>query len=251
MDEAGVALVTGGTKGIGLACVQRFLRDGWNVATCARSQDELDSLVLTLSVGERLLTVHADVGDPADTTRLAAETLATFGHIDALVNNAGVYSPVPFLDFTAESWDSLMAVNVRGLVLLSAAVGRAMRDRGRGGRIVNISSTNGQMSEAQFAHYNASKAAVISITKTMAVELAEYGILVNSVAPGWVLTPLAEAYVSTLSEVELGRISPLKRVGTAAEIAGAVAFLCSADSTYVTGTTLNVDGGLTGMHPAV
>ena len=95
---------------------------------------------------------------------------------------------------------------------------------------MNIASTNGQMSEAEFAHYNASKAAIISLTKSMAVELAPLGILVNAVAPGWVLTPLSEPFVATLGEEALGRISPLRRVGTAAEVAGAVSFLCGPDA---------------------
>ncbi len=154
--------------------------------------------------------------------RLCPRCSSRFGRIDALVNNAGVYAPVPFLDFTADTWDALMDINVRGPVLLGGAAARAMRDQGAGGRIVNIASTNGQMSEAEFAHYNASKAAIISLTKSMSVELATYGILVNAVAPGWVLTPLSEPFVSTLSEDSLGRISPLKRVGQAAEVAAAV-----------------------------
>ncbi len=128
---------------------------------------------------------------------------------------------------------------------------RAMRDQGTGGRIVNIASTNGQMSEAEFAYYNASKAVIISLTKTMAVELAPYGILVNAVAPGRVLTPLSEPFVGTLSEDALGRISPLKRVGTADEVAAAVSFLCGSGASYITGNTLNVDGGLKAMHPAI
>ena len=136
-------------------------------------------------------------------------------------------------------------------MLLGGAAGRAMRDQGSGGRIVNIASTNGQLSEAEFAHYNASKAAIISLTKTMSVELAAYGILVNAVAPGWVLTPLSEPFVGTLSEDSLGRISPLKRVGQASEVADAVSFLCGSGASYVTGITLNVDGGLTAMHPAI
>jgi NAD(P)-dependent dehydrogenase (short-subunit alcohol dehydrogenase family) len=144
-----------------------------------------------------------------------------------------------------------MDINVRGPVLLGVAAARAMRDQGDGGRIVNIASTNGQLSEAEFAHYNASKAALISLTKSMSVELAPHRILVNAVAPGWVLTPLSEPFVGTLTEDSLGRISPLKRVGGAAEVAGAVSFLCGPDATYVTGVTVNVDGGLTAMHPAV
>jgi 3-oxoacyl-[acyl-carrier protein] reductase len=246
-----VALVTGGSKGIGLACVRRFLNDGWSVAFCARNDAEITRAIGELAAASRVLGVRADVGVVEDCANLIARTVDHFGRIDALVNNAGVYAPVPFIEFTAESWDALMDINVRGPVLLGGAVARQIREQGTGGRIVNIASTNGQMSEAQFAHYNASKAAIISLTKTMSVELAEFGILVNAVAPGWVLTPLSEEYVSTLSPDALGRISPLKRVGSAAEVAGAVAFLCGPDSTYVTGITINVDGGLIGMHPAI
>lgn len=251
MSITKVALVTGGSKGIGLACVRRFLDDGYTVAFCARDSAEIERVAESLDVGDRLLGVPADVGVVEDCDRLVATVLARLGRIDVLVNNAGVYTPLPFLDLTADSWDALTDINVRGPVLIGGAVARAMRDRGDGGRIVNISSTNGIMSEAQFAHYNASKAAIMSLTRTMAVELAEHDILVSSVAPGWVLTPLSEDYVATLTTEALARISPLKRVGTAAEIAGAVAFLCGPDATYVTGVTLPVDGGLTAMHPAV
>ena len=182
-----------------------------------------------------MLGLRADVGSVGDCEALVPAVIGKFGRIDALVNNAGVYSPVPFLDFTADSWDALMDINVRGPVLLGGAAARAMRDQGGGGRIVNIASTNGQMSEAEFAHYNASKAALISLTKSMSVELAPHGILVNAVAPGWVLTPLSEPFVGTLSQDALGRISPLRRVGTAAEVAGAVSFLCGPDAGYITG----------------
>jgi NAD(P)-dependent dehydrogenase (short-subunit alcohol dehydrogenase family) len=250
VSETKVVLVTGGSKGIGLACVRRFVSDGWSVAFCARHKEAVDEAAASFG-SDAVLGLQADVGSPDDCERLVPATVERFGRLDALVNNAGVYAPVPFLEFTADSWDALTDINVRGPVLLGGAAARRMRDQGSGGRIVNIASTNGQMSEAQFAHYNASKAAIISLTKSMAVELAEHGILVNAVAPGWVLTPLSEEYVSTLSTDALGRISPLKRVGTADEVAGAVAYLCGPDASYVTGTTLNVDGGLIGMHPAI
>jgi len=246
-----VALVTGGSKGIGYACAQRLLADGYAVAVCARSADEVSSAVSKLGGPGEVLGIRSDVGSVEDCAELVPAVLQQFGRIDVLVNNAGVYSPVPFIDFTAHSWDALMNINVRGPVLLGGAAARAMRDQGTGGRIVNIASTNGQLSEAEFAHYNASKAAIISLTKTMSVELAPLGILVNAVAPGWVLTPLSEPFVGTLTEDSLGRISPLKRVGQADEVAAAVSFLCGSDATYITGITLNVDGGLTAMHPAI
>jgi 3-oxoacyl-[acyl-carrier protein] reductase len=246
-----VALVTGGSKGIGYACAERLLADGYAVAICARNADEVTAAAGKLGGPDRVLGLRSDVGSAEDCARLVPTVLQHFGRVDVLVNNAGVYSPVPFLDFTAQTWDALMDINVRGPVLLGGAAARAMRDQGGGGRIVNIASTNGQLSEAEFAHYNASKAAVISLTKSMSVELAPLGILVNAVAPGWVLTPLSEPFVATLTEDSLARISPLRRVGLAAEVAGAVSFLCGSDATYITGITVNVDGGLTAMHPAI
>lgn len=249
MDK--VALVTGGSKGIGYSCAERLVADGFAVAICARNADEVEAAAGRLGGPDKVLGLQSDVGSVDDCASLVPAVLNHFGRIDVLVNNAGVYSPVPFLDFTAEAWDALMDINVRGPVLLGGAAARAMRDQGSGGRIVNIASTNGQLSEAEFAHYNASKAAIISLTKSMSVELAPFGILVNAVAPGWVLTPLSEPFVGTLTADSLGRISPLKRVGLAAEVAGAVSFLCGNDSTYITGVTVNVDGGLTAMHPAI
>jgi NAD(P)-dependent dehydrogenase (short-subunit alcohol dehydrogenase family) len=249
MDK--VALVTGGSKGIGYACAERLLADGFRVAICARNAGEVSAAAGKLGDPDQVAGLRCDVGSVEDCDALVPAVLDRFGRIDALVNNAGVYTPVPFLDFTADTWDTLMDINVRGPVLLGVAAGRAMRDQGGGGRIVNIASTNGQLSEAEFAHYNASKAAIISLTKSMAVELAPFGILVNTVAPGWVLTPLTEPYVASLSEDSLGRISPLRRVGQAAEVAAAVSFLCGSGATYITGTTVNVDGGLTAMHPAI
>ena len=249
MDK--VALVTGGSKGIGYACAERLLADGYAVAICARNPDEVSAAADKLGGPGKVLGLRADVGSVEDCAALVPAVLERFGRIDALVNNAGVYRPVPFLDLTAQTWDETMDINVRGPVLIGGAAARAMRDQGSGGRIVNIASTNGQLSEAEFAHYNASKAAIISLTKSMSVELAPFGVLVNAVAPGWVLTPLSEPFVGTLTEDSLARISPLRRVGLAAEVAGAVSFLCGNDATYVTGVTVNVDGGLTAMHPAV
>ncbi len=171
--------------------------------------------------------LRADVGSADDCASLVPAVLERFGRIDVLVNNAGVYSPVPFLDFTADTWDALMDINVRGPVLLGGAAARAMRDQGAGGRIVNIASTNGQLSEAEFAHYNASKAALISLTKSMSVELAPLGILVNAVAPGWVLTPLSEPFVATLERGRAGPDQPAA-AGSAPppRSPGAVSFLC-------------------------
>lgn len=244
-----IALVTGGTKGIGLSCVKRFLKDGWKVAFCARSESEVKATQRIL--GANTHGMVADMGNVDDCTAIVSGTVRAFGRLDALVNNAGVYAPIPFVDFTADDWDALTHINVRGPVLAGGAAARQMISQESGGRIVNIASTNGILSEAQFAHYNSSKAAIITLTKTMAVELGPHGILVNAVAPGWVLTPLSEPFVKELPQDALNRMFPLQRVGNSDEIAGAVAFFCGPDSTYVTGTTLVVDGGCTVAHPGV
>jgi NAD(P)-dependent dehydrogenase (short-subunit alcohol dehydrogenase family) len=242
-----VALVTGGSKGIGFAVAERLLRDGYAVATCARNAEELAVAEKELQQYGDVAALQADVGIVDDCTRLVEETVARFGRVDVLVNNAGVYAPVPFLDFTADTWDALFDINVRGPVLISAAAGRHMREQGDGGRIIHISSTNGLAAEPEFAHYNASKAALVSLAKTMAIELAPYGILVNAIAPGWVNTPLSAEYIASLSSDQLRKISPLRRAATPAEIAGAVSYLSGADATYVTGETLCVDGGMMAM----
>jgi 3-oxoacyl-[acyl-carrier protein] reductase len=245
MTDAPVALVTGGTKGIGYACAKRLLADGFRVAICARNQAELD--VASAELSGDLLAVGADLGDADVGPTLVEAVVARFGRVDALVNNAGVYASIPFVDFTADTWDALTDINVRGPVLLGAAVARQIIAQGSGGRIIHIASTNGLAAEPGFAHYNASKAALVSLAMTMAIELAPFGILVNAVAPGWVRTPLAEEYIGSLSETQLGDISALRRAAAPEEIAGAVSFLCGSDATYVTGTTLVVDGGMTAM----
>src|SRR5581483_7251443 len=131
-----VALVTGGSKGIGYACAERLLADGFRVAICARNADEVSAAAGKLGDQDRVLGLRCDAGIVADCGALVPAVLARFGRIDGPVNNAGVYTPVPFLDFTAEKWDALMDINVRGPVLLGVAAGRAMRDQGDGGRIV-------------------------------------------------------------------------------------------------------------------
>lgn len=250
-DSPRVALVTGGSKGIGYACAARFLSQGYAVAICSRNTGELElaSSQLRSVHGGEVLTLQADVGLVEDCVNIVSSCLDHFGRVDVLVNNSGMYSPVPFLDFTADSWDELMDVNLRGAVLISVGVARSMVARGEGGRIVHISSNAAFASEPQFAHYNASKAALVSLTKTMAVELAPHGILVNAVAPGWVSTPLTQPFIGELDAEDFGRVIPLCRSGQPEEIAGAVAFLCSADATFITGETIVVDGGMTSLLP--
>lgn len=239
------ALVTGGSHGIGYACAARLLRDGYSVLICSRHRDQVEEAAerLHAETGGTVKGIEADTGIPEDDERLVATCIAEFGGINAVINNAGIYTPVPFLEFTAEKWDRTLEVNLRGPMLISVAAARWMKDNG-GGRIVHIASTNGHASENEFAHYNASKAALMSLAKSMALELSQYDIMVNCIAPGWILTPLSEPWVGDLTETMLKRISPLKRVGRPEEIAEMAAFLCRPEVGYVTGTTINVDGGM-------
>jgi NAD(P)-dependent dehydrogenase (short-subunit alcohol dehydrogenase family) len=244
------AIVTGGSKGIGLACSKRLQQDGYCLTICARSGTELEDVASKLRQDGEVLALRADVGVIEDCERVVAAALDAYGQVDAVVNNAGIYDAVPLLDLSAEVWDDYFAVNLRGPLLISIAVVKAMRERGTGGHVVNIASTNGLMSEPGFAHYNASKAALISLTETMAVEWAPYGIQVNAVAPGWILTPLSEAWVGDLTEEQLRRTFPSRRVGSPAEVAELVAFLCRDDAKYLTGSTIRIDGGMLAQHPS-
>lgn len=244
------AVVTGGSKGIGYACAERLQQDGHAVVICARNKEEVAEAASRLQANGPARGVVADVGKVEDCQRVVDACLETFGRIDALVSNAGVYFPVPLLEMSAEDWDGTFAINVRGPMLMGCAAARHMKEQG-GGHIVNISSTNGIMAEPEFAHYNASKAAVISLTKTMALEWALHNIQVNSIAPGWILTPLSEPWVADLTDEQLSQAFPMGRVGMPQEIAEVAAFLCRDGAGYLNGETIKVDGGSLARHPSL
>jgi 3-oxoacyl-[acyl-carrier protein] reductase len=244
------AIVTGGSKGIGYACAERLQQDGYALTICSRNESELKKAADKLSAGGQVVHVQGDTGEVADCHRVVTAHLDAYGQVDALVNNAGIYDAVALFDLTPEIWDQFFAVNLRGPLVIAIECAKNMRERGSGGHIVNIASTNGLMSEAGFAHYNASKAALISLTETMSVEWARYGIQVNAVAPGWILTPLSEPWIGELTEAQLERTFPSRRVGSASEVGELVAFLCRDGANYLTGSTIRIDGGMLAQHPA-
>lgn len=244
------AVVTGGSKGIGYACAERLLTDGFSVVICSRHEDEVGEATGRLARIGPAAGIPADVGRPDDCRMVVQHCIESFGRIDALVNNAGIYHPVPLMEMTESAWDETFGINVRGPMTLGREAARHMRDQG-GGQIVNIASSNGILPEPDFAHYNASKAALIMLTKSMAAEWGAFSIRANAIAPAWILTPLSAPWVGDLTTEQLEKGFPLRRVGQADEVAALAAFLCSDQSSYITGETIRVDGGMLGVHPSL
>jgi len=240
-------LISGGSSGIGLATAQRFLEEGSRVFLTGLEQRQVDSALAGLDPDGAVSGLACDVSIEDDVARVVAAAHRALGGIDVLINNAGTARRDPFLAIPAADWDRIVAVNLRGMFLVAQAVSRHMVERG-GGVIVNMSSTNGLAGEEDYAHYNASKAGVLLLTKTMAVELGSHGIRVNALCPGYIQTPLNEAISASVGGAEFetayarDRI-PLGRAGQPEEVAAAYAFLASDDASFIHGTALVIDGG--------
>ena len=239
-----VAIVTGGSRGIGLAIAALLAEDGAAVVVSGRDADRLQRAVKELETQGR--TAHAVVADAAsreDCDRLAAAAKERFGHIDVLVNNAGITRDGLLVRMKDEDWDRVMDVNLRGVFLLTRAVTKAMVRQKSGGRVINITSTAGVMGNAGQANYSAAKAGLIGLTKAAARELAHWSILVNAVAPGLIETDMAAALPAEARTALLAQV-PLKRIGTAREVAEVVRFLAGDGAAYITGQVFHVNGGL-------
>ena len=240
-----VVVITGGAQGIGEACARRVVRDGAAVALWDLADGPGQALATELqSAGAQALYCHCNVASKADVDAALAATLARFGHVDGLVNNAGIFKAAPFLDIAEADWDAVIAVNLKGSFLVGQAVAREMARRGRGA-IVNMSSVNGTLAIPTIASYNASKGAINQLTRVMALSLADQGVRVNAVAPGTIATELARSAVLTSDEAKARIMSrtPMKRLGEPREIADVAAFLLSEASSYMTGEIVVVDGG--------
>lgn len=237
MDLKGrVALVAGGTRGIGEAIVQRLAGAGARVATMARTADE--------KAGGGVLVLKGDVSSQADVQRVVGEVAGRFGTIDVLVNCAGVVRRKPVLETTEEDWEFIHGVNVKGVFLACRTVAPIMREAGRG-RIVNITSIAAELALMNRAAYCASKAAVLQLTRCLALEWGPYGITVNAVGPGITETPLTRRYLESdpVRKQTMIDKTPLRRIATPGDMAGAVLFLASDEAGYITGQTIYVDGG--------
>ncbi len=236
-----VAIITGSSRGMGKAIALLFAQEGAKVVVnYNHSQDKAEEIVNEITVlGSEAIAIKADVSNEAEVKHMVAETLKRYGKIDILVNNAGIVFDIPFMEKTVDQWKEVLGVNLIGVFLCCKYASPHMKE---GGRIINISSTNGIYSmHPESMDYDASKAGVIAITKSLAQELAPK-ILVNSIAPGWVDTEMNKDLPAEFIKKETERIF-VKRFGKPEEIAKAALFLASEDSSYVSGTTMVVDGG--------
>ena len=242
-------LVSGGSSGIGAAAARRFLEEGCRVVLGGLDPDEVARAVGRLQDVGDVQGFAADVSDETGAVGLVDRAAEALGGLDVLANNAGTAWREPFLTITAEHWDRMLAVNLRGMFLVGQRAARVMVAQGTGGAIINMSSTNGLAAETDYAHYNASKGGVLLLTKTMAVELAEHRVRVNALCPGFVRTELNEKIAAEIAPDFIDTYAresvPLRRVGLPEEVAAAYAFLASDDSSFMTGTQLVVDGGQT------
>jgi len=239
-----VAIITGGSRGIGAEVGARLAEDGAAVVVSGRDGERLQHTVREWETqGRAVLGVVADAASREDCERLVSTTKQHFGRIDVLVNNAGMTHDQLLVRMTDEDWDRVMEVNLRSAFLMTRAVSKALVRQKSGGRVINITSTAGAMGNAGQVNYSAAKAGLIGFTKAAARELAHWSILVNAVAPGLIETDMTKDLSATAREALLAQV-PLKRSGTAREVAEMVRFLAGDGATYVTGQVFHVNGGL-------
>ena len=241
--EGRVALVTGGGRGIGRAIALAFAGAGADVAVCYRERrDPAEAVVAEIkALGRRALAVKADVANRADVQAMVRAAREQLGGVDVLVNNAGVLQQKPFAQITDQDWDHALDVNLKGVFICSQELLPIMEERG-GGRMINLASSGGQLGGPLAVHYSASKAGVISLTRSLA-RIAAPRVTVNCIAAGLIETEMTTEEIASEGGREKLSAIPLQRAGTPADVASAALFLaCSAD--YITGQTINVNGGL-------
>ena len=242
--EGKVALVTGGSQGIGESIANALGAAGAHVVVAARSEDKAAAVAKAItSSGGRAEALRLDVSDPASVSAAFKAIVEKHGKLDILVNNAGITDDGLILRMSKESWDKVLATDLTGVFLCAQEAAKSMLKKRVPGRIVNITSVVGLMGNPGQTNYAAAKAGVIGFTKALAREIGSRGITVNAVAPGYIETSMTDALSEDRRKALIGQIV-LGRLGTAADVAGAVVYLASDAAAYVTGTCLNVSGGL-------
>src|SRR5260221_13703788 len=245
--EGKVAAVTGGDQGIGRAIAERLAGEGADVAICYRKNRKgADEVVEAITATKRRAAAfQADIGKVSDGQRFIAETVASLGKVDILVNNAGLEKRADFWDVTEEDFDAVLNVNLKGMFFIMQAVVRHIRQTGRPGKIINVSSVHEELPFPHFASYCASRGGIKMLTRNLAIELAPSRITINSIAPGAIETPINTKLLNDPVKLkELLENIPLGRLGKPEDVAGLASFLASDESDYITGSTFFVDGGL-------
>lgn len=240
-----VALITGGSLGIGQAIACRFAEEGAKVAISGRGRVALEETAeMIRSKGGDVLIIEADVQYKDQVDQMVDKVLQQWSRIDVLVNNAGICQPTPFLEISESEWDRHMNINLKGTFLTAQRVAQEMIERKVNGSIINVSSVNGISAEADQAHYNATKGGMNLLTMSIAVELGQLGIRANALCPGFIDTRLTRPLINNDAAIaEYVKTIPMNRVGTPEEVADTAVFLASDDSRYMTGHCLVVDGG--------
>jgi 3-oxoacyl-[acyl-carrier protein] reductase len=241
--EGRVAAVTGAASGIGAAIAIAFAREGADVVVADKASAEQASEVIAAieGHGRQALYVRTDVSDEASVRAMAEQAIARFRRVDILVNNAGVFTETLVEDMPVEDWDRVLNTNLRGTFLCTRVLIGQMLERGDG-RIINIASQLGQIGGRAVAHYSASKAGIIGLTKALAREVSSRGVLVNAIAPGPIQTPLLDGETEEWRSAKLAEL-PIGRFGTVDEVTPTAVLLASSDGSYYVGQTLGPNGG--------
>lgn len=246
-----VSVVTGGARGIGLGCVQRFAQEGAHVVIVDVMKDAgLEAAQEIKDRGGRALFVECDVGIKKDVDNAIAVAISEFGQIDVLLSNAGINRPIDFLELSESDWDLVIQTNLKSVFLFGQGVGKHMADRGIRGSIINMCSTSAILTMPTLSAYAASKGGIAALTNAMSLSLAPRGIRVNAIGPGTIITDLTKKRLwddVAMRESILSR-TPMGRMGETSDVAGVAMFLACDDSAYVSGQVIYVEGGRIGLN---
>lgn len=236
---------------MGLACAQTLAEAGFDLLLAGRTEASLVAArneIMASNPDRTVVILVADVGVSSEATQVAIQAVAEFGQLDVMITAAAFFDPAPIIDMAVDTWDATMNTCLRGTFLCAAEAARQMRLRG-GGRIILFGSVSADQSEPEVAHYNAAKAAIVSLAHSMAMEFAPHGIIVNAVGPGWVKTRMSEEAIRDAAPGAFSRINALGRWGEPAEVASVVRYLATDAPAFLNGQHILIDGGQTFMAP--